>query len=142
MEEKNKKPKVFFILKVLGFIFVPIGIAGAVLSFSNFGNFNNDYFMIGGIIATLGFFIGLSCLIIGFSLDMKRLSIKTAKYITDTNKEDVRDIVNTAVDIGGEAVTKTIKAVKSGLKDSKYCKYCGAEIDNDSAFCKECGKEQ
>jgi predicted amidophosphoribosyltransferase len=41
-----------------------------------------------------------------------------------------------------EAITKTTQAVNKGLDQTKFCKHCGAEIDEDSAFCSKCGKPQ
>ena len=68
--------------------------------------------------------------------------IKSTKYMMDESKEDLKSIANTTADISNEAITKTTRAVKKGLKDTIFCKHCGAEIDSDSTFCKSCGKEQ
>ena len=76
---------------------------------------------------------------IGFRPEMAKLSTKTAKYIQEENKEDLKEIVTTTAEIHSEAVTVTTKAIKEGLKDTMYCKHCGKEVDIDSKFCKHCG---
>ena len=142
MENENKKPIIFLILKIIGAIFVMVGIVGCVISSKGFGDFESNNFMIGGIMASIGFFIGISCLATGFIPQMSKLSIKTTKYLQQENKEDLTDIADTSADIASGAITKTAKAVKTGLKDTIFCKHCGAEIDKDSTFCKSCGKQQ
>ena len=142
MSDNNNKPTHLFILKVVGFIGIFVAIVGFVLTFKGFGDFEHNYFMIGGFMATMGGFVGVSCLIFGFRPEMMKLSTKTAKYIQEENKEDLADIADTGAEIMSGAVKKTAKAVKEGLKDTKFCKYCGAEIDEDSIFCSKCGKEQ
>ena len=140
----NKKPKHFIVFKIIGFIGITAAIVGFILSFSGFGNFENNNFMIGGFLACFGMFIGISCLIIGFRPEISKLSTKSTKYIINQNKEDLTDITNTSTDIVKDAITETTKAVKKGLvqKESKFCKYCGHQIDSDSIFCNKCGKEQ
>lgn len=138
----NKKPKFLLILKILGFVFIGVAIAGAVIAFKGFGDFESNNFMIGGIMASLGSFAGISCLVVGFMPAMTKGMTKTAKYIQEENKEDLKDMANTSAEINSEAITKTARSVKEGLKSTKFCKYCGAEIDSDSVFCSTCGKEQ
>ena len=139
---ENKKPKHLLILKILGFVFVTIGIIGIVLSVKGFGDFSNNNFMIGGMMTCFGFFAGFTCLTFGFLPQMSRMSVKTTKYIQQENKEDLTEIANTNADIQSDAITMKTKALKKGLKDTMFCKHCGAEIDADSKFCNRCGKEQ
>ena len=79
---------------------------------------------------------------IGFRPEIAKMSTKSAKYIQQENKEDFRDIANSAADIASEAITKTTTAIKKGLEDKIFCKHCGEKIDSDSKFCSKCGKEQ
>ena len=65
-----------------------------------------------------------------------------SKEIQIQHKEDLTSIANKSADISSEAITKTTRAIKKGIKDTKFCKHCGAEIDSDSTFCKSCGKKQ
>lgn len=139
----NQKPKHFLLFKIIGFSGVAASVFGAILSISNFGNFDNDYFMIGGFIATFGLFIGISCLVIGFSPEISALSVKSAKFIQQETKDDLKDIADTSADIATNAVSRLASAVKDGLSSQKkYCKHCGALIDADSKYCSRCGKPQ
>lgn len=142
MSDNNKRPTYLLILKVVGFIGIFVAIVGFVLAYKGFGDFEHNYFMLGGVMSSLGVFVGVSCLVLGFRPEMMRLATKTAKYIQEENKEDLTDIADTGAEIMSGAVKKTAKAVKDGLKGTKFCKYCGAEIDEDSIFCSKCGKEQ
>ena len=68
---------------------------------------------------------------------------KSARYIQQQNKDDLKDIVDTTADIASDGITKTTKAIKKGLSANKiYCKHCGAQIDADSKFCNQCGEKQ
>ena len=60
----------------------------------------------------------------------------------EENKDDLKHIADNTADIVNEALTKTAEAFKNGIKDTKFCKHCGAQIDADSKFCSKCGKEQ
>lgn len=140
----NEKPKHFKTFKVIGVIGIIVGIIGWIICFSNFGNFDNPLlFMAGGALGGFGMFVGVACLAIGFRPEMSKMGVKSAKYIQQENKDDLKDIANTTADITGEAVSKVVRSIKDGLDDEKmYCKHCGASIDADSRFCNKCGKEQ
>ena len=117
-------------------------ITGAVLAFNGFGDFESNNFMFGAIMSTVGFFVGGVCLMYGFSPEIAKLRIKFTKHVQQENKDDLKDIANNTADITSDAITKNTIAVKKRLDDTKYCKYCGKEIDFDSIFCNKCGKEQ
>ena len=138
----NNKPKHFIMFKIIGLIGIILAIIGFVLTFVGFGDFESNNFMIGGFLTTFGLFIGISCLIIGFRPEITKMSAKSAKYIQQENKEDFRDIAGNTAEIASEAITKTTTAIKKGLDDKIFCKYCGEKIDSDSKFCNKCGKEQ
>lgn len=138
----KEKPKHLKTLKIIGFFGVAVGIFGFILAISGFGDFNTNNFMIGGFLGTFGMFIGLSCLMIGFRPEMSKLGIKSAKYIQEDNKNDLKDMANTTADITSEAITKVAQSIKEGFEESIYCKYCGEKIDADSIYCSKCGKKQ
>lgn len=139
---ENKKPKHYLILKIVGFIFAAVAIAGFVLTFIGFGE-DGNMFIIGGVMVCFGLFIGILCLSSGFSPEMTKLATKSAKYIQQQNKADLTDIANTNADISGEAVTKTAKAIKKGLSENtKFCIHCGEEIPESAIFCSKCGEKQ
>lgn len=140
---ENKKPKHYLILKIVGFVFVAVAIAGIVLSITGFGNFENNNFMIGGFMTSFGLFLGIGCLVGGFSPEMSRLATKSTKYIQQQNKDDLTDIANTSADIGSGAITKTARAIKKGLSENtKFCIRCGEEIPESAMFCSKCGEKQ
>lgn len=138
----NKKPKHLLVLKALGFVSIAVAIAGFALAFIGFGDFEHNYFMLGGIMSTVGTFVGILCLVSGFRPEITKLSTKTAKYIQEDNKEDLTDISDNNAEIMSGAVRKTAEAVKQGLAETRFCKYCGEKIDVDSVFCSKCGKKQ
>ena len=138
----NKKPTHFLVLKIIGFVAVAVAIAGLIFVFAGFGDFSNNLFMIGGFMFTFGLFIGVACLLSGFTPEIAKMKTESEKYIQAENKENLKEIASTSAEIGSDAITKVTRSVKSGLKDTMYCKHCGAEIDKDSKFCKSCGKEQ
>ena len=138
----NNKPKYFIIFKIVGFIGIILAIIGFILACKGFGDFESNNFMIGGLMATFGLFMGVSCLVIGFRPEITKMSTKSIKYIQQENKEDLKDIINTTAEIASEAVTTTATAIKQGIEDTIFCKHCGAKIDFDSKFCNKCGKEQ
>ena len=72
---------------------------------------------------------------------MSEIAINTKKNIYDNNEDKLRDIVEKGSDLSSITVEKTARAIKKGLQDNIYCKYCGKSIDADSKFCKNCGKQ-
>ena len=138
---QNKKPKHLLIFKIIGFFAIIVAIIGTVLTVTGFGDFQSNKFMVGAVMSCFGFFTGFTCLTIGFGPEISSRMTKTAKYIQKQNQEDLTEIANTSADIQSEALSKKVKAVKKGLKDTLYCKYCGAEIDIDSKFCSSCGEK-
>lgn len=135
MAEKQK-PIHFLILKIVGVLVVAGGVTMLIIGFSSFVI---PLFLAGGFCMVFG----IPCLAFGFMPQIAKIKTKSAKYIQEENKEDLTSISSTAADIHSSAVTKTVKAVKEGLKDDiKYCKHCGAAIDADSKFCSKCGGEQ
>lgn len=141
-EDKNKKPLLFLFCKILGFAFAVVAVVGVVFIFTGFGDFESNKFMIGGFLFAFGMFFAIVLLLIGFRPEISKLSTESKKYIQQQNKDNLSSIASTGADISSEAITKTTKAIKKGLKDTKFCKYCGDEIDADSKFCNSCGKEQ
>ena len=138
----EKKPKHFLVLKLIGFLGLALSVVGFILVITGFGEFENNNFIIGGFLSCFGLFIGVSCLIYGFSPELSKMRVQSARYIQSQNKDELSDMVSTAADISSDAITTVAKAVKEGLEDTMYCKHCGAKIDADSKFCNKCGKDQ
>ena len=131
---------------ILGVLFFIIGVVLIVLGVAIFPiNFNgsavapNAAFFVPGMLLTAG---GISLFVYSLIPKIQKSLIQTAKYIQEDNKEDLTAMANTSAEISGEAIKTTVKNIKEGLEDSKYCKYCGELIDGDSLFCNKCGKKQ
>lgn len=148
--DKNQKPKHFLICKILGIVLIILAITLMILANTAcaeevvLGDWHTgDKSPNMGMLAFGGFMIPLSFILlaIGFNPEISKMAVKSAKYTQSQNKEDLTDIANTSADITSEATTKTFRAIKRGLKDTKYCNHCGTEIDINSKFCKNCGKE-
>lgn len=143
---ENKKPKIFLILKIIaslmlvgGIVLIVLGTAVYPEMFNGHSVAPNPIFFIPGMIM-LAF--SMPCFIISFIPEINKMSIKTTKYLYEENKEDLKDIVDTKVNIASEGITSTSVAIKKGLRNTKFCRYCGKEIEADSKFCNECGKQQ
>ena len=137
----NKKPIIFLIFKILGFIGVAMFVFGIIQLVSGFGEFEDNSFVIWMFMMPFGLFLGSMGIVIGFRPEITKQSIKANKYFQDGNKEELKEIMSTAAKINSEAVTITAQAVQEGLKETMYCKYCGQKIDVDSQFCKHCGQK-
>lgn len=150
MKRDIKEPILFKILKILGPIILVTGIVLLIVYMVGFtdGVASLSGF---GFVALALLFIGSAATMFGLIPQMQKMTIKTNKYIHQANKEDLKEIADTKAEIAGDALSETATAVtrgiKQGLQDepkkakakSKYCKHCGAKIDEDSKFCKECG---
>lgn len=149
-EKKTTKPVFFMILKIIGFALLAIGIIilitnlnKQVPSMGSNGWFEAERSKSFGIFAGIAFsMISIFIISIAFSPEIKKLTVKTTKYVLDENKDDIKSIADTSAEIGSDAITTVTKSIKKGLKDTKFCKHCGTEIDADSRFCNTCGKEQ
>ena len=159
-KKKIKTPRALIVFRVLSLVCLIIGIVGVIMAV-NTGPYNNFGFV---AMAMLGFAFTINFGVWGFipqiqkintninrhtteyvSEELKGLSktmIGIQKDVQEENKDSLTSIASTSADINSEAITKKAKAVKKGLKDTKFCKNCGKEIDADSNFCSKCGCEQ
>lgn len=117
----NNKPKHFLIFKIIGFIGIIIFIIGLILMITGFRNFESNKYLIGMILFPLVFLVGCSCLIIGFKPEISKIRNKTIKYIQEENKEDIKDITTTTVEI-------ILEAIDEVTKGTMYCKHCGKNV--------------
>ena len=136
----NKKPSHFLVFKIAGILGLVIFIIGIIKLLTGFDDFESNDFLIGMFMMPIGVFIGFTGLMIGFRPEISKLSIKTAKYLQEENKDELKQITSTSAEIVSEALTTTVQTIKEGLKETMFCKHCGKEIDSDSKFCKHCGK--
>ena len=141
-----KEPKHLKVLRTVGFILIAVGvlliILGCFVFREDWGNgdtvANAALFVPGIFIA----FASLPCIFIGFSAKIMKMQIESAKYIQQSNQQDLQDIANTSADISSEPFAKIAKSIADATSETKFCKHCGTVIDYDSRFCKNCGEEQ
>lgn len=103
----------------------------------------NIFFIVVAVIVGLIFVLTI-LMVVSPKIRAKVMSkqVKAAKYMIDEVEDDLTDIATKRANINKEGVEITARAIKDGLTDKLYCKYCGEKIDKDSKFCKICGKEQ
>ena len=118
-----------------------IFVIGAIKLFTGFGDFENNNFMIGSFMLPIGLFLSVFGFVQGFKPEITKQTLKTTKFIQEENEDELQQIITKNAEIHSEAITNTAKAVKSGLNETMYCKYCGEKIDIDSQFCKHCGNK-
>lgn len=148
--KKSEKPALFLVLKIIGFCLLGIGvmlliagIATPSLDMGDSGWFEAESLKMGIISGGMFCIIpSIALIIAGFHPQISKTMIKTTKYIQEDNKQDLKDIANTSAEISEEAITRTVRAVKKGFQNTKFCRHCGTEILEDSKFCSKCGKEQ
>ena len=137
---KNRLPKFYIKMRIAGFVMLAIGfgllIPGIIMT-------TKGDMMIGLIIpgAMLSMF-SIIPIFFSFTPVFERAMIERHRYVQNQAKEDLTEIADNTADITSGAIKKTAQAVKEGLKDTKYCKYCGELIDEDSVYCNKCGKKQ
>jgi len=143
----SKKKK---ILKVIGFIFLPLGLLFLIFGFSNFELF---------FLSFLGMpmlFIGSSCLMFAYQGSIARYNAsQTAPVLKDTINYLADETKDTIVNVSNEIKNKQVKCHKCnhendynanfcdncGSKLYKICSNCNEKNDADASFCKSCGKE-
>lgn len=145
MGSKKKRPPKFYLgLKITGFLMLAIGITLFVLGIiirQPFGSFTEPTFALlipGLVIVTFS----IPAIAISFSPEIEKIRIEKNRYIQEETKEDLTAIADNTADITTGAIKRTARAVREGLKNTKYCKHCGEEIDVDSVFCNKCGNKQ
>lgn len=141
----NKKPKIYGSLKIVAPIVLVIGILLIVLAVTvfrqPFGEFTQPNFailIIGAMFATFS----IPCFVVAFFPEIQKMQLKTMQYVQKENEDVLKNLANTQADINKQAVKTTAIAIKSELKNSKYCSECGEKIEEDSKFCNHCGKKQ
>ena len=126
MNNQNKRTKL--ILRIVGFSLLIIGLILTIIAFANFGNFDNNLFMLT--------FIGLPCIAFGIGITVFSFSQSIARFV----KSEHAPVINEYAKEINPAVTTYAKAVKNGLTDNatKLCE-CGTKNPADAKFCNECG---
>lgn len=138
----NKKPSHFLVLKIIGALGILTAISGIIVLILGFSDLSSAKFIIGSLMMSIGIVVGIFCLVLGFSPEIAKMRVASAKYIQEEIKEELKDVADTTADITKDAVATVAGAVKDGFSEKAFCKECGKEINADSKFCRHCGKEQ
>ena len=136
-----KKPGFYLLFKLLSVVCLGVFVLAIVLLVKGFDDFESNNYLIGMLLMPFSLIGTAACGFFGFQPEIVKLRTRSAKYIQEENKDDLKDIATTGAQIQSEAVTTTVRAVSEGLAGKKYCKHCGKPIDVDSQFCCECGGE-
>ena len=164
-KKKTQMPKHLKIMMIVSPITIVIGIVFIIIAIST----DLGIFVVP---AMLFLALGSFCGFLALMPLMQKHAIKTKKYIQESNRDDLTDIMSTGLGIGIDATSTAIneneddlrniadksagimagpmetmagsisRGIKEGAKDTKFCKHCGSEIDRDSKFCSECGGQQ
>ena len=143
--KKNRPPKFYLGLKITGFAMLLVGIIAIVLAIVISQLYGSDTPLVFGIMLCLGLIFStfsIPLIVVSFSPEIEKLKIKKYLYIQEDLKDDLTAMADNTADITSEAIKTTTNAVKEGLKNTKYCKNCGEEIDETSVFCNKCGTKQ
>ena len=150
---KTKLPTIFIVLRIIALLLLATGITLVVIGSKN----DEAKFMIPGI---FGLILCLFLGVISFIPSIQKTSIKTEKYIMETSKEDLKDLLSTTMgigigatsdaidgnedelrnvvdkgsDIASGGIFKTARAFGRGIKES-----FGGTKGQADAYCKYCG---
>lgn len=127
--ENDNHNKVKSILKIIGFICLPIGIVLLLCGTITFFRGDTSKFFL-NFIGVPFVFIGAVCLITGF---MRELN----KYVADENTPVIADAARKVIDGTREETVKTAKAVRA--EDKPVCHSCGMVNEIGANFCDNCG---
>ena len=164
-KKKAQMPKHLKIMMIVSPLMLVIGIVFIIIAFTT----HQAGFLVPSLLLL---FPGLICCVFTFAPLAQKNAIKTQKYIQESNRDDLTDIMSTGLGIGIDATSNAIdeneddlrniadkgasimagpiatmagsisRGIKEGARDTKFCKHCGSEIDRDSKFCSECGGQQ
>ena len=142
MEEKKKGKRIsgFWIARIIAILLFAGGLCMIIVN--SVRDEESPALIICGCFSIV---IGFIVLMFTLLPLMQKGMIKLNKKIIEENKEDLQDLSTTQSEIMSEGVKNISKAAVEGVqeaKDTKYCMYCGKEINANSRFCQYCGKEQ
>ena len=121
---KTKLPTIFIVLRIIALLLLATGITLVVI-----GSKNDDArFMIPGI---FGLILCLFLGIISFIPSIQKTSIKTEKYIMETSKEDLKDLLSTTMGIG---IGATSDAIDENEDDFRNVVDKGSDIASGGLF--------
>ena len=126
----NQRKQTKLILRIIGFALLVVGLTLSAIGFANFGNFENNLFLLT--------FIGLPCTAVGIGFAVFSFSQDIARFI----KNEHAPIINELSKEISPAIENYASAVKDGFLDdnTKLCS-CGNKNPMNAKFCSNCGSE-
>ena len=133
------------VLKVLGFIFLPIGIICELIGFIDFFNafetFGSPKLFFLKFIGMPILFVGIVCLTLGYR---KQITEFHADSVAGVNK----DISNFMIDGTRDSITKTAQSIHEAIRNNNdnaisinVCEKCGEKNPINARFCSKCGSQ-
>ena len=107
---KTKLPTIFIVLRIIALLLLATGITLVVIGSKN----DEAKFMIPGI---FGLILCLFLGVISFIPSIQKTSIKTEKYIMETTKDDLKDLLSTTMGIGIGATSDAIDGNEDELRN-------------------------
>ena len=127
--KKNPNKKIKIILRIIGFTLLIAGLTLSIIAFCNFGNFDNNLFMLS--------FLGLPLIGISIALVVTSFSQNISRFI----KNEQATIINEFAEDISPAIRSYSSSVKDGLTaDNQITCECGAVNSSNAKFCSNCGK--
>ncbi len=106
---KTKLPTIFIVLRIMVVLLLATSITLVVIGSKN----DNAIIMMGIFGLILSLFLG----VISFIPSIQKTSIKTEKYIMETSKEDLKDLLSTTMGIGIGATSDAIDSNEDELRN-------------------------
>ena len=108
-KRKTKLPTIFIVLRIIAVVLLATCITLIVIGSKN----DNSIIMIG----IFGLFLCLFLGVISFIPSIQKTSIKTEKYIMETTKDDLKDLLSTTMGIGIGATSDAIDGNEDELRN-------------------------
>ncbi len=122
-EAKKKHERTKKVFKVLGPLFLALGIGGFILGAISMFSFETSLFPL-MIVSPFLVFIGGTLSAFGYRREMSR-------YVS----HETTPVINEAAKDIKPALSQFAQAVRSG----STCPHCGSPVDKDAKFCDQCG---
>ena len=142
---QNKYSKLNKVLRILGFIFLPLGIictlTGMIDFFVAAAEFGTPKLFFLCFIGMPLIFVGTICLINGYRKQINQYHASQTAPVT-------KDVANYMIDGTRESLTKTVTSINNSINSTSsdstnvnICEKCGEKNPIDAKFCSNCGSE-
>ena len=142
---QNKYSKLNKVLRILGFIFLPLGIictlTGMIDFFVAASKFGTPNLFFLCFIGMPLIFVGTICLINGYRKQINQYHASQTAPVT-------KDVANYMIDGTRESLTKTVTSINNSINSTSsdstninICEKCGEKNPIDAKFCSNCGSE-